>query len=245
MAISSAPASFESDPHAALAAYEEFGFHIERGLFQPAECDALVDAGRALPNFQAGNSRPAMNPHRDAAIFLRTMASPQLVRIMRMLCGGEVSGLQSEFFYGRPGTPGFAPHQDNFFVEAPGGAFASAWLALVDVEPSNGALYLYPGTHRKGLLPVEKLEGPANPNQDPNATAQKALLPPGATTVDACLGRGDVLFIHGHVPHGSHTNVSAGWRYALLNTYIRRGAPFRPGRYAGRAEVDLNNIPIA
>ncbi|MHB1218727.1 MAG: phytanoyl-CoA dioxygenase family protein [Alphaproteobacteria bacterium] len=228
-----------------MSAYEELGFHIERGLFEPTDCDALVKAGRALPNFQTGSSRPAMNPHRNDAIFLRTMANSQLVRIMRALCGGDVSGLQSEFFYGSPGTPGFAPHQDNFFVEAPGDAFASAWLALVDVEPSNGALYLYPGSHRKGLLPVEKLEGPANPNQDPNATSQAALLPPGLPTVDACLRRGDVLFIHCLAAHGSHTNVSSGWRYALLNTYIRRGAPFRPGRYAGRAEVDLDSVATA
>jgi len=243
--MASPPASFESDPRAALAAYEEHGFHIERGLFQPAECDALIEAGRGLSNFQAGSARPAMNPHREAAIFLRTMASPRLVKIMRALCGGDVSGLQSEFFYGSPGTPGFAPHQDNFFVEAPEDAFASAWLALVDVAPGNGALYLYPGVHKKGLLPIEKLQGPANPNQDPNATAQAALLPPGSPTADASLRRGDVLFIHGFAPHGSHTNVSSGWRYALLNTYIRRGAPFRPGRYAGRTEVDLDNVSAA
>lgn len=242
MAMTSNAPSFKTDPRAALAAYEECGFHIERGVFEPAECDVLVEAGRRLPNFQAGNNRPAMNPHREDAAFLRAMANPRLVGIMRQLCRGGVSGLQSEFFYGSPGTPGFAPHQDNFFVEAPEDAFSSAWLALVDVEPENGALYLFPGSHRKGLLPVKKLDGRPNPNQDPNATSQAVVLPAGSPTVDARLRRGDVLFIHCLAAHGSHKNTSPAWRYALLNTYIRRGAPFRPGRYAGRVEVNLDHV---
>ena len=51
--------------------------------------------------------------------------------------------------------------------------------------------------------------------------------------------QGAVVFLHGHTVHSSHDNRSDRYRHALLMTYIRRGERFRPGRTAGRAEVDV------
>ena len=39
-------------------------------------------------------------------------------------------------------TQGFSPHQDNFFVDARGDTFISAWIALTDVCPENGGLII-------------------------------------------------------------------------------------------------------
>ncbi len=240
------PATSADNPDQAFRLYAERGFHVEPGVLTPDECAALIAAGRAIAAKGEGNFRPLMQPHRDDAGFLRAMAKPRLTRIMERLCGGPVSGLQSELFFCRPGTPGFMPHQDNYFVEAPDGAFASVWTALVDVHPGNGGLVLYPGSHRRGLLPVERLGGPASPHQDPNAAAQRTLLPTDhASGIDLSLRAGDAVLLHGWVVHASHDNCSEGWRYALLNTYIRQGAPFRPGAYARRAPVDLAAVAAA
>jgi ectoine hydroxylase-related dioxygenase (phytanoyl-CoA dioxygenase family) len=57
--------------------------------------------------------------------------------------------------------------------------------------------------------------------------------------VDLELAACDVLLLHGEVVHGSHPNRSAGLRQALLMTYIRRGAAFRPGLTQKRTEVFL------
>jgi ectoine hydroxylase-related dioxygenase (phytanoyl-CoA dioxygenase family) len=231
--------SFRDDPERALAAYRADGYFLERDLFTAVECEALIAAGTGLETARAGVVRPAMNPHRDEPRFFAAMADRRLTTIMERLCGGVVSGLQSEFFYGRPSTPGFAPHQDNFFVEAPDDAFASAWLALVDVSPENGGLILYPGSHKAGKLETEALDSTPSPYQDPNAASRRALVPPACAPADLHIPRGSVVLLHGWVAHASHDNDSDGWRYALLNTYIRKGAPFRPGNYAGRKEVDL------
>lgn len=231
--------SFATDPETALACYRRDGYYVDTGLFSPDECATLIAAGSELAGTRAGSSRPAMNPHRDDARFLNAMADRRLVRVVELLCGGPVSGLQSEFFYCRPGTPGFAPHQDNFFVEAPDDSFTSAWLALVDVGPDNGGLVLFPGSHRAGRMTTERLSGAPSPYQDPNAATERAVVPPEYRPVDVVLPQGSVIFIHGWVAHASHDNTSERWRYALLNTYLRRGAPFRPGNYAGRAEVVL------
>src|SRR6476469_6881351 len=117
------PLSFRDDAERAFAAYRADGYFLERDLFSTAECEALIAAGMALDPARAGVVRPAMNPHRDEPRFFAALADRRLTAIMERLCGGAVSGLQSEFFYGRPTTPGFAPHQDNFFVEAPDDAF--------------------------------------------------------------------------------------------------------------------------
>lgn len=233
---------FRDDWDGALARYDENGFHLETCVFDAETCKRLVDAGEDLPGIRSGSARPAMNPHRVDAVFLSVMGDPRIVQVVEALCGGPVWGLQSEFFYGRPGVPGFSCHQDNHFVEAPDGSFASAWLALVDVDPSNGGLIVYPGSHRLGILPVEQTGEVPHPNQDPNAYASRTLVPDGYAPVDLVIPRGSIVFLHGLVVHASHPNRSERWRYALLNTYLRQGAPFRAGRYAQRTPVELQPV---
>ena len=233
--------SFLNDPVSALQEFNERGFFVEADVFGAEQCDTLVDAAQSL--LGVGETyRPIMHPHRRDALFLRTMADRRLVEIMQLICGGPVYGLQSELFFGRPGTKGFAAHQDNFFVQAPDNRFASAWLALVDVDQSNGGLVFYPGTQALGKLDTVRQELPPDENQDPNAFREKAVVPAEFAPVDVTLKRGSVVFIHGWAVHESHDNTTDGWRYALLNTYVRQGADFRPGGYAGRTEVRLDEV---
>ena len=128
----------------------------------------------------------------------------------------------------------------NLINRLPESRWRHAVVALTDVSPENGGLILYPGTHRCPLLPVEPLHrGPAE-GQDPNGNNEQSLVPPQFKPVDAIVPKGAVVFLHAHVVHESYDNRSADhWRYALLNTYIRRGWTFRPGRYAQRSEVDV------
>ncbi len=230
--------SFQSDPESAHRIYEEQGYFVEPGLLDDDACAELISAAEELAATMENSDRPLMQPHRRNEIFLQTMRRPAIVDIMKRICGGRVTALQSEFFLCRRGTPGFAPHQDNYFVEAPVGAFASAWIALCDVGPDNGGLYLFPGTHA-GILPVEDFDQGDYALQDPNARAKGTVVPATAKRIDAVVPKGAVLFIHGCVVHGSNDNTTDQPRYALLNTYIREGAPFRSGNYAGRAPIEV------
>ncbi|HUA53145.1 MAG TPA: phytanoyl-CoA dioxygenase family protein [Candidatus Sulfotelmatobacter sp.] len=233
-------ASFARDAKEAYLAYARDGFFIEPDVFTVEECRLLIEHAEALAATSQGSvRRPLMHPHRQDPVFLEAMRKPRLVAIMAQLCGGAVAGLQTEFFFGAPGAPGFAPHQDNYFVEAPVGAFASAWAALVDVERDNGALYCYPGSHRLGLLPTVETARQPGPNQDPNATQNAAVVPDDITPVDVKVPQGSVVLLHGLVAHGSHANASAAPRYSFLSTYIETSAPYRPGRYAQRSKIAL------
>jgi ectoine hydroxylase-related dioxygenase (phytanoyl-CoA dioxygenase family) len=231
--------SFFSDPEEAFAAYVESGFHIEENVFTPEECAALIDASSQLENAKNGTYRPQMMPHRTDDIFLQAMRKPALKTIMNKLVDGKAMGLQTEFFYCKPGTRGFSLHQDNFFVQAPMGVFASAWIALTDTYFEKGGLIVYPETHKEGLLPVRKLNLDKDTSQDPNANNEETVVPPQYKIMNAKVPKGAALFIHGHLVHGSNPNTTDEWRFVLLNTYIREGEAFRAGNYAQREAIEL------
>ncbi len=222
-----------------LQSYLELGYHIEPNIFTDEECEQLIEASKQLENYKNGTHRPQMMPHRQNDIYLNAMRKPNLVSIINQCVDGKAAGLQTEFFYCKPGTRGFSLHQDNFFVQAPLGVFASAWIALTDTYLEKGGLIVYPGTHKEGLLPVKKLTVEKDSGQDPNANNEETVVPPQYKVLNVSVPKGAALFIHGHLVHGSNPNKTDQWRYVLLNTYIRTGEKFRPGNYAQREEIVL------
>ena len=235
------PPAFATDPEAALAGYRELGFHVEPGFWTTEEIAALNAAAERLSRARGGCLAPMMHPHREETTFLRAIADRRLVAILEQLVGGRVHGLQTQYFFCPPGTPGFSRHQDNFYVQARAEVFASAWSALEDVGPENGGLTLYPGTHRLPLLPVEIVaDQRLSPTQDPNANYRQAIVPPGYEPVIPRLPAGSVAFFHGHMVHSSSDNTSERrWRRSLLMTYVREGEPFRAGYASGRRAIPL------
>lgn len=224
----------------ALAGYRRDGYHVAAGLVPEAACARLRTAALVLDDGRAPTA-PFMNPHETDAAFAAALCDPAIVAFLEDLLGGPVSGLQSQYFPCLPGTPGFAVHQDNHYVEAPRDSFASAWLALDDVDERNGALIVYPGSQREPLLPVESVAGAEpHPTQAFNAIRQRVLVPDGYAPRTLALPRGAVVFLHGHLLHGSHANRADRPRRALLATYVRRGSPFRPGASARRREIDVH-----
>ncbi len=231
--------SFTTNAEQALKTYHELGFHIEENIFTSSECDALIEASKHLENAVNNTFRPQMMPHRVNDLYLQAMRQPSIKNIMDQLINGKSMGLQTELFYCKPGTRGFSLHQDNFFVQAPIGAFASAWIALCDTYFEKGGLIVYPGTHKEGLLPVRKLNLDKDSSQDPNANNEETIVPEQYKILNAVVPKGAALFIHGHLVHGSNANQTNEWRHVLLNTYIRAGEPFRAGNYAQREAVEL------
>lgn len=231
--------SFFEAPEHALKRYHEVGYHIEENIFTEDECAKLIEASKELENAKNQTFRPQMMPHRQHPIYLNAMKHPKIAKIMNLLIDGIAMGLQTELFYCKPGTRGFSLHQDNFFVQAPFGAFASAWVALTDTYPEKGGLIVYPGSHKEGLLPVRKLHLVEDTAQDPNANNEETVVPSNYKAIHASVPKGAALFIHGHVVHGSNPNQTQEWRHVLLNTYIRAGESFRPGNYAQREAIEL------
>ncbi len=233
---------FAVEPNKALEKYLAYGLHVEPAVIDAGLCKELIDVACTFPAYKNGDYRTVLQPHRQHPVFLAALRHAGVARIMRTILGGAVSGIQTQFFYGKPGTPGFQPHQDNRYVNAPKGAFASAWVALTDVSPLNGGLYIYPGTHREPLLDVEEVEAEESVLQDANALRLRCVVPSAYQPIDLNMAKGDVAFFDGHTVHGSHSNSSGISRHALLMTYVKRGVSFVEGRYAQREEVPIDTI---
>jgi phytanoyl-CoA hydroxylase len=217
--------------------YQQYGYALVPGILSKKECASVLLASESFPTSKDGTFAPAMQPHKTEESVMSIMRHPQIVLLMEQICGGTVSGLQSVFYFGKPGTPGFTKHQDNAFVEAPPDAFASVWIALQDVTPNMGGLIGYPGSHMEPILPIVKVDRPKSVSQDPNANAEELVLPDGYNPIQHYVPRGAALFMHSHYVHESNANVSDLFRSALVLTYIRKGEPFRPGNTAKREEV--------
>lgn len=228
-------------PAAPRAGYLARGFHLEREVFDRADCARLVRVARLLPSFVGGDVSPANNPHRTHAEFLDALRHPAIVRLAAELVGGPVSGLQTQVLYTVPGTPGFEVHQDNFYIQTTPDALVSAWVALEDAHADNGGIFAYPGSHREPILPVEDVpDAEPHPAQTWNGIRLRTPVPAGYTRTQLDVPAGAVVFIHGQVLHGSHTNTSGRTRMALLMSYVRTGEPFRRGERGQRAAIQVD-----
>ena len=230
---------FVDNPSAALAFYAEYGFQIEGNVWSAIEQAEINLEADAMSTGVDETFLPIMNCHRESPRFLKALKNIRILKIMEQLLGGKVSGLQSEYFFGKPGTKGFSMHQDNFFVASQADLFGTAWSPMVDVNPRRGGLIVYPGSHREPLLEVRETNLGSSPGQDLNAHKLECVLPTKYLPVDVDADAGCCVFLHGHTVHSSHPNQSDVFRRVLLATYIRQGAPFRSGNTAKRTEILL------
>ena len=220
--------------------YSEQGFHLEENLVPDDVIESVIATAMAQPNAKSGLFPPIPMPHRTDSVFLEMMRFSPIVAIVEGILGGTASGLGGEFFYMKPGTPGFSGHQDNAYVQAPPDAFLSVWTALTDVTAENGALIFYPGTHKLGALPTREIARPTGPGQNPGAQATECVLPGKFPVETMSLRRGSTVFFHSQLVHASNDNRSDKFRYSFLATYLLKGQPFRPGTAQQRTEVELH-----
>lgn len=226
--------SFYKNTEEALKYYNEYGFHIEKNIVASDYCDALIKNAYNLKGAKENDFKPAMMPHKEDGLYFEALKHKKVVNIIGKLVGGVPMGLQTQFFYCKPGTRGFSLHQDNFFVQAKESAFVSAWIALTNVSINKAALIAYPGSHKAGLLPVRPLHDLRDPKQDPNANNEETIVPECYDKYSLEVKKGDVVFLHSLIVHGSNANSTDESRYVLLNTYIKESENFRRGNYAQR-----------
>jgi ectoine hydroxylase-related dioxygenase (phytanoyl-CoA dioxygenase family) len=109
-----------------------------------------------------------------------------------------------------------ARHQDYRYVQ---GAIdtLTAWIPLSPCEAHNGTLMLFPGTHKRGLLPVEEV---AN-NSFSFVVSNDDLPRPVYAEVKA----GDVVIFHSLTLHGAAENRSDRVRLSMDVRFQRANDP--------------------
>jgi ectoine hydroxylase-related dioxygenase (phytanoyl-CoA dioxygenase family) len=233
----------------ALAHYRAEGYAVLRGVLDAAEVAAMAVAFERhwaegmshRASFRHGNLlyRLGRDPARGKIVRLVQWPAyvdpvlegirrdPRFLAILAPLLGRDIKQIINQLHWKPPGAAAaeFAFHQDARF-RRPSSAYRNlatsyvqTGLAIDAHRRGNGAMRIYPGSHRLG----EKELASAAPVLD-QAMAEERLAAAGldpTDLVDLELEPGDIALWNVYTIHGSGPNTTAGDRRFYLNGYVR------------------------
>eukprot|EP00062_Callorhinchus_milii_P000851 gi/632935361/ref/XP_007889766.1/ PREDICTED: phytanoyl-CoA dioxygenase-like [Callorhinchus milii] len=167
------------------------------------------------------------NVHLQHKWVMDLASHPQVLSTITAALGPNVILLDSRFICKYPASdvphkddvaPYVAWHQDIRYWGFEGGAVASVWLALDDVDRDNGVLQVIPGSHKSGLLEHGIAGLPGN-----MLTANQEIprhLVDAEKAVECPLGAGEMSVHDGLTVHYSEPNMSDRRRCGFVIRYI-------------------------
>jgi ectoine hydroxylase-related dioxygenase (phytanoyl-CoA dioxygenase family) len=245
-----------------LAHYNEFGYAVVKDVFNADEVRELALAfdrvqARALAHrgsYRHQNVFFRVVPDRALGRIVRYVQWPsyfddvlarfrtdcRLLAIVAPLLGADLKQIINQMHWKPPGAEmvEFGYHQDIRFrrpraaYRAPAQSYIQTAIAIDPHRRENGAMTLYPGSHKFGELTFP--EGGRIMDRAKSDTDLLTLgLDPGKL-VDLVLEPGDVAFWNLHTVHGSGPNTSSVDRRVYLNGYVKADSCER-GEWAFRA----------
>jgi ectoine hydroxylase-related dioxygenase (phytanoyl-CoA dioxygenase family) len=216
--------------------YDDDGYLVVRSCLTSDECDEIISRARALharkhvpgcfsrvDEDESGGDPlrvypRMMHPHRVDDRCLFYLIHPKVSAILKDLLRAEVVALQSMFYWKPPGARGQAFHQDDYYLRTTPGDCIAAWTALEPIDAGNGSLSVFPGSHAEPILPML-------PTDETLSFTNTAVVPPPAyRELNVTLEKGDTLFFHGHLIHGSAPNTSKDrFRMSWICHYVPAG----------------------
>lgn len=151
----------------------------------------------------------------------RYCALPQIVKYVECFTGPNIMAMHTMLINKPPDsgkkTSRHPLHQDlHFFPFRPSNLIVCAWTAMEHIDRNNGCLVVLPGTHKGPLKPHDypKWEGGVNKMyhgiQDYD---------PDSPRVHLVMEKGDTVFFHPLLIHGSGRNRTQGFRKAISCHY--------------------------
>jgi len=228
--------------------FREQGFAVVRGVFRPDEIaelaaafDRLYQQGLDLgASYRHQNTLFRLARDRNLGPIVRLVQWPvyfepvldrfrldrRLFEIVAPLLGRDLKQIINQLHWKPPGAQGveFGYHQDIRFrrpraaYRLPETSYVQTAIAIDPHRKDNGAMTMFPGSHRLGELDFSA--GPRvmdRPLDD--ADIVRAGLDP-KDRVDLELEPGDVALWNLFTVHGSGPNLSAGDRRVYLNGYV-------------------------
>ena len=197
----------EADAIAALAV-DVAQAELDQADDEDAEVD-VDESGRPLPRKV---NYPFLKDERFRAFIL----DDRLLSRIGEILGGEPRLVFDQIFLKPPRHGSAKPyHQDNaYFQCSPPDKVLTAWIALDDVDESNGCLRYIEGSHRMPILEHHAIEG------------ERYNITPDDSEIDyqreapAPVPKGGVIFHHGQTLHTSHANPSDRWRRAYASHWV-------------------------
>jgi ectoine hydroxylase-related dioxygenase (phytanoyl-CoA dioxygenase family) len=178
----------------------------------------------------------ALGAWRASPAFHDLLWAPAFLVAASQLLGGAVRFWHDQLFCKPPKRGGVvAWHQDySYWTRTEPMAHLTCWIALDDATEENGCLRYIPGSHRWDLLPITGLAGQMNAIEDVLTPSQRAAFTP----VPAPLKRGEAVFHHPLMVHGSSENRSRRPRRGAVLNVVRDGVR------SASSEPLLQGIPV-
>ncbi len=191
----------------------------------------LADANSPYANPAAGQKVVVqiVNIWEASAWFLQHARNPEITSTVARLCNNakqvRIWHDQVQFKPPRHGGP-TGWHQDfpAWPVLQPADLI-SAWVALDDAEIDNGCMWMVPGSHRWGHIPLQS-------NEDFSPRYDASLVPEGAEvkTEPLIVKKGEVAFHHCMTWHGSPANKTDRPRRAIAVHYMPGYTIYAPNK---------------
>ncbi|QDU90482.1 Phytanoyl-CoA dioxygenase (PhyH) [Pirellulimonas nuda] len=149
---------------------------------------------------------------------------PRMRGLVEGLVGGPAELFQEMAMIKPPRGREKPWHQDHAYFNAPlDTPIVGVWIALTEVSPESGGMYVIPGGHRRGALPHFQRRDWQVCDTLPGEWAAQ-----GYKAAAAPMNAGDALLFSSLLPHGTPTNRSDRQRWALQFHYRSAGAPSCP-----------------
>jgi phytanoyl-CoA hydroxylase len=176
-------------------------------------------------------------------LFRAYLKDKRVVKILEKLKKKKFVGLMTHVIFKHAKSKyaklGWVPHQDNSYAKMKNGSYITTNLFLHSANKDNGCLYLYPGSHKIGLVDSKSYYSyNASSSQKPGNRVKYDLNQ--FHKIDLQINKGDFLVMSGNLIHGSYGNYSKKLsRHMLSFNYGVKGEKFSPGITAKRKSISL------
>lgn len=173
------------------------------GAFEPNRVNGNGHIVNALMNVQ---SAPTGRFDAYKTDMLATLTNSGIKEFLVPILGTNIRLLTTNHFEANPET---IPHHDCYFWgRTKPGDIIGAWVALEDIAPGAGRLYVYPGSHLVDMEEYAQTQGQTLAKFHPSDPEYRKLvvnfLEKGNLLCKApCLRKGDVIFWDSRTIHGS------------------------------------------
>lgn len=191
--------------------FNKNGYIVFKSVLTAQECDAYIKAAHKA----VSKITVTPNLYRKSKKILELLRNSKILNLADTLLKWRVIPIGDIFFFSKSQNKlesGSVPHQDNYGQRAEYGAFMACGIALDNAVEENGALRIFPGTHKLGDL---RSNPKKNFIMDKNGNIKKALpignnciVPNGYKEKIVELNKGDIVFFHAHVVHYAKKNIS-------------------------------------
>ncbi len=207
----------QTPPSDIAAFYQENGFYVAKNLFSEEECLTLKAEAKKV---MAENANPGRTVYVGASVvsktFLQLTSDPRIVSILKHLMPEGIMFMSDKIVFKNSEKKFPTPwHIDAFYWRGTRPKL-SVWISLDDVNATNGALKVLPGSHLKeweGIRADMKKTNDEFPNVIPDDQLDD-------TKEHICeIPMGSAIFFSDRLGHASCPNESAEDRYSIIGTY--------------------------